>query len=109
MAKKVTGPQILTANLLSDGMVVYLSPDGTWRGNLENAHIAHTDDGVAELEAGGAHAVQRNIVVDPYLIEIEATGGPPVPVAFRERMRTNGPSVNLDFNARTNGHAAHAG
>ncbi|MFQ5626938.1 MAG: DUF2849 domain-containing protein [Methyloligellaceae bacterium] len=109
MAKKVTGPQILTANLLSDGMVVFLAPGGEWKGSLENAHIARSDEDAAELEAGGARAVHANIIVDPYLIEVEETDGRPVPVAFRERMRSRGPGVNLEFNTRTNGHAAIAG
>ena len=109
MAKKVSGPQILTANLLNDGMVVFLAPGGTWQGSLESAHIARTDDDATELEAGGARAVNANIIVDPYLVEVEETDGRLVPVVFRERMRTKGPSVNLEFNSRTNGHAAHPG
>lgn len=109
MAKKLTGPQILTANLLSDGMVVFLAPDGTWRGSVDSALIARSDDDIAELEAGGALAVQANLIVDPYLIEVEESDGRPVPVAFRERMRVRGPGVNVEFNSRTNGQAALAG
>lgn len=109
MAKKVTGPQILTANLLNDGMVVFLASDGTWRGGIGRALVARSDDDVAELEAGGALAVQTNLIVDPYLIAVEETDGRPVPVAFRERIRTSGPSIDFEFIARAEGLAAHAG
>jgi len=109
MAKKVSGPQILTANLLSDGMVVFLVSDGTWRGSVENALIASSDDDVAKLEEGGTLAVQANLIVDPYLIAVEETDGRPVPVAFRERIRTSGPSIEFELNARAEGLAAYAG
>ncbi len=105
MAKKITGPQILTANLLSDGFVVFLSKSGTWQASLENALLAHSDDDVARLEDRGGQAAEANLVVDPYLIEVEETGSELAPVEMREIMRARGPSVNLEFNSRTNGHA----
>jgi len=109
MAKKITGPQVLTANLLSDGMVVFLAQGGAWSASLENAHVAHSDDDVAQLETTGAEGSQANLVVDPYLIEVEETGGVLSPTAFRGRMRARGPGVNLEFNSKPNGHAAIAG
>ena len=105
MAKKITGPQILTANLLSDGLVVFLSKSGAWASSLENALLAHSDDDVLQLEARGGQAAKSNLVVDPYLIEVEKTGAALAPVEMRERMRARGPGVNLEFNSRTNGHA----
>ncbi len=109
MAKKVTGPRILTANLLSDGMVVFLAPDGTWRSSIGSALIARSDDDIAALEAGGALAVQANLIVEPYLIAVEESDGRPVPVAFRERIRTSGPSIEFEFSARAKEFAAFAG
>ncbi len=105
MAKKITGPQILTANLLNEGMVVFLGKGGAWASSLESAQLAHSDDDVAQLEAQGGRAAQANLIVDPYLIEVEETGSMLSPVQFRERMRARGPSVNLEFNSKTNGHA----
>ena len=109
MAKKLTGPSILTANLLGDGMVVFLTLGGTWRGSAGRALIARSADDIAGLEARGARAVQANLVINPYLIAVEETDGRPVPVAFRERMRTSGPSIDLAFKARAEGLAARAG
>ena len=108
MAKKITGTQALTGNRLSDGGVVFLASNGVWRAGLENARLAHSDEDIADLEAEGADAVEANRIVDPYLVGIEVRQGRLVPAAFREHMRTRGPSVNLDFNSRTNGQAASA-
>lgn len=97
MAKKMTGPRVLTANLLQEGIVVFLGRSGVWERNLERAQPAHSDDEVAQLEALGGRAAEANIIVDPYLIEVEKTGSSLAPVAFRERMRAKGPSINLEF------------
>lgn len=97
MAKKMTGPRVLTANLLQDGIVVFLGRGGVWAPSLENAQPAHSDDEVAQLEAQGGRAAEANIIVDPYFIEVEKTGSSLAPVALRERMRAKDPSVNLEF------------
>ena len=109
MAKKITGPQVLTANRLSDGMVVFLSSDGTWRPSIDAADIARTEDGAAALEARAAVFVRTNYIVDPYLIAVEETETGLVPVAFRERRRIAGPSVQAVYNAQPNGSLAFAG
>lgn len=108
MAKKITGPQILTANLLSDGQVVFLGPDGSWRADIETAQLAAGENEASSLEAMGAEAVRENLVVEPYLIEIAETDDGRVPVEFRERRRLAGPSVNLKYNSLRNGEAVLA-
>jgi sulfite reductase (NADPH) hemoprotein beta-component len=105
MAKKISGPQILTANLLSDGLVVFLGKGGSWSASLEGAQLAHSDTDVARLEAMGGDAARANHIVDPYLVEVEETGPTLSPIEMRERMRARGPSVNLEFNSKINGHA----
>ncbi len=97
MAKKITGPRVLTANLLQDGIVVFLGPGGVWEPSLERALLAHADNDVARLEAQGERATEVNLIVDPYLIEVETTGSALAPVEFRERMRARGPGVTLEF------------
>jgi len=108
MAKKITGLRVLTGNLLSDGQVVFLAINGGWSDSLEFARLARSESDAAALEAEGSEAVQTNVVVDPYLVEVEIRLGQLVPVALRERMRIKGPSVNLEFNSRPNGQTAIA-
>jgi len=108
MAKKTKGPQVLTGNLLGDGMVVFLGPDGSWRNDIDTAQIARSQEDAATLETEGADAVRASLLVDPYLVEVEETENGLVPVEFRERRRISGPSVNLEFNSRANGQPAFA-
>lgn len=108
MAKKISGPQVLTANLLNEGTVVFLDAAGAWAASIERARVAHSDDEVAALEAKGAEAVGTNLVVDPYLVELDTSNGSVSPVEFRERMRIAGPSIDLGFNREVEEHAAVA-
>ena len=108
MAKKAKGPQVLTGNLLGDGMVVFLGPDGSWRNGIDSARLARSEEEAATLEAEGVEAVKASLLVDPYLVEVEETQDGLVPTEFRERRRIAGPSVNLEFNTRANGQAALA-
>ncbi|GBE44132.1 MAG TPA: DUF2849 domain-containing protein [Rhizobiales bacterium] len=108
MAKKTTGLHALTGNLLADGRVVFLAINGGWSDSLDIARLARGENDAAELEAEGAEAVRANVIVDPYLVEVEVGQGQLVPVELRERMRIRGPSVNLEFNSRPNGQAAIA-
>lgn len=108
MAKKITGPQVLTANQLSDGMAVFLSKDNVWLTSIENAQFARSEEEATDLEARALPAIRSNDIVDPYLIEIEETEAGPVPVQFRERRRIAGPSVQVTFNTRPNGQLALA-
>ena len=79
--------KILTANRLSDGIVLFLGPDGRW---VEQA----ADARVAREEAGRA-AVAAHTVVDPYLIETAPDAdGRPAPTRYRERLRALGPSTH---------------
>lgn len=92
MSKKRQGPQIVTANRLGDGAVVYLADAGRWSTRLEEARLlldaAQAD---ALLDEAGRDAATR--VVGPYLIDVE-TGDAGVRVAsLRERIRATGPTI----------------
>jgi hypothetical protein len=94
MSKSSTSISVLTANRLSDGAVVFLDFDGVWVESLRGAVVARTPDEVRALESRGAFDAARNIVVEPYLVEMhEATDGGLTPVRFRERVRLGGPSI----------------
>ena len=109
MPKKPSGPRIATANRLHDGLVVFLDADGDWTRELRAARIAQDDAEAAELETEAAAAVAANLVVAPYLIEVEAHNGSGlVPVAHRERMRVGGPSVGHSLNGHAKGKAARS-
>jgi hypothetical protein len=89
------GPaKVITANDLRDGLVVFLDHDGGWTHDIALARVV--EDG-ADLDQANAYAKAQHdarIVVEPYPIDVEVTGGVPVPVRLRERIRAEkGPTI----------------
>ncbi|MBB5752343.1 DUF2849 domain-containing protein [Prosthecomicrobium pneumaticum] len=93
---------LVTANRLSDGLVVFLDPSGGWTTALAGARVIAPDELAAALAHGKAQHDAR-IVVEPYEIETTVEAGVPVPVRLRERIRAAGPTVpygEAEFEAR---------
>jgi uncharacterized protein DUF2849 len=84
---------VLTANRLGDGIVVFLDFEGAWSESLEEAVVARSPDETKALEDRGAYDAARNLVVDPYLMEVREEAGRLTPTRTRERVRVAGPSV----------------
>lgn len=87
---------VLTANRLSDGVVVFLGANSTWVTWIGDAavHPAGTDsDAVAQAKLDEA----RQIVVESYPIEVVDKAGVPTPKALREAIRARGPTVRPDL------------
>lgn len=90
MARKFT-PQIVTANDLLLGDVVYMTTAGTWTRRLEEAHPAHSPEQARTMLEHAAG--QQDRIVGAYLADIvEGEGGKPEPAHFREAFRATGPS-----------------
>ena len=97
MAKQQNYRKVLTANRLGDGLVVFHARDGGWSEWIEDALPVNGADDIAALEQLGIVAETSNIVVGPYLIDVEDETGDLVPVRYREKLRTQGPSVRGDL------------
>ena len=89
--------QVLTANRLIDGAVVFLAVDETWVTRLDDLRVAADKDGASALEAIGARDVAAQIVVAPYLIDVAEANGHVVPTRYRERIRAFGPSTHPEL------------
>lgn len=88
----------ITANRLWDGAVVYLADGGTWRERLEGCRLATNDEEREAMEAVARWAVQTNMVVAPYVIELDGgSAGTPTPMRLRESIRAAGPTVRTDL------------
>lgn len=95
---KAPATQALTANMLKGGNVVFLAKDGTWTTDIDAAEVAGGKEAAAELEKLGAFSRENNIVVDPYLIDVEVgANGKVRPTKYREFLRTQGPTVRRDL------------
>jgi len=93
MSKASGHVQVLTANRLGDGAVVFLNFDGDWAQSLTGVVIARSPDEARGLEARGLFDARRNLVVDPYLADMREAAGALVPLRQRERVRLEGPSI----------------
>ena len=89
-------PQVMTANRLADGTVVFLGARG-WVEGLGAATVAATPQQANALDALGRQGMAVNEVVDAYLIEVANEEGTTRPVKLREHLRTLGPSVRPDL------------
>lgn len=80
-------PSVITANRLTDGVVVYLAPDGSWTERLEDARLAKTEDEVKALEAEATEAVRKRLVVATYPMDVALHDGAVDPISVREKIR----------------------
>ena len=76
--------QIVTANRLIDGIVVFQDEAGGWSEDFARA-AAHEDAAAALARA--SQDVAASLVVDPYAIEVELRNGHYAPKALREAIR----------------------
>ena len=94
--------QIITANRLGDGAVVYLTADRRWSEDFaESALLAGKEAAEAEL-ARANEFVKARLVVGPYLIDAKETAEGPQPTNTRERIRASrGPTIEVDAGSWT--------
>ncbi|MBU2981715.1 DUF2849 domain-containing protein [Lentibacter algarum] len=82
--------QVITANALLEGDVVYLSKTNHWVRRLEDAEV-FADAELAKLALELAE-VRDSEVVGVYLMNVSVETGTPAPTHFREAFRQTGPS-----------------
>ena len=85
--------QIVTANRLGDGQVVFLTADGNWSTAIGDSVVAEDDAFAEELLALGQRAERDCEVIGPYLIDVRRKGGVIEAVAIREAIRASGPTI----------------
>ena len=89
--------QIITANRLRDGAVVYLTPEGLWSESLDGARVAGSRDEVERLLAGAERAVADRIIVDVYAFPVADEDAAVRPLQMREKIRAAGPTTHPAF------------
>ncbi len=97
--------EIVTANRLADGVVVFQDAAGGWVEEFARAAV-HAD--AAALQAALAQAgeaVARALIVDPYSIAVEWRNGHYAPKSLREAIRASGPTVRRDLGKQAEGQA----
>jgi hypothetical protein len=86
-------PQVVSANRLTDGTVVYLDPQGKWVEHLADA-AEFASDGAVELGlAKAAEAVAANLIVDPFAVPVVDEADGRRATTLRNAIRALGPTV----------------
>ena len=85
--------QLLTANRLSDGAVVYLDRDGGWSTRFDEAWVVDNEIDASAFEDIGHRGECARIVVGSYLMDVVADGDAYLPIRMREKIRAEGPTV----------------
>ncbi|AJC16805.1 DUF2849 domain-containing protein [Pandoraea sputorum] len=103
---------LISANRLKDGLVVWLDEQHNWVDDLTQAHVFDADS-LDQAQAAAKASAAANLIVDPVPRPAEVSEGGPVPVDFREQLRSRGPSVREDLgkqagDADTQAALAHA-
>jgi hypothetical protein len=83
----------VTANRLVDGRVVFRRPDGTWSMAFAEAVFVPSEAEAKPLLDAAQLDAAAQIIVDPYLIEVDPSGTAPRPVKLREAIRAFGPTI----------------
>ncbi len=97
--------QVMTANRLRDGEVVFLTRSGEWSELIDEAVLAQEPLAVSALELRAGEAVKATLVAGQYLFDAERVGGKIRATHIRERIRTLGPTVRLDLGKQAEGKA----
>ena len=90
---KVSGHNVVTANRLGDGAVVYRTPDGEWTTEISRSAIVSTAPAASELLATARTDGLR--AVDAYLAPVKLDRDRVVPGNLRELIRMSGPTIDL--------------
>jgi Protein of unknown function (DUF2849) len=95
-------PQVLTANRLRDGDVVYWQ-GGAWVETFVTAEVFDTKLQADAALARAGEDVKARIVVNPYLFAVRIEAGLMRAVEEREIVRSEGPSVRRDLGKQARG------
>lgn len=99
----IGAPQMLTANRLKDGGVLYWK-DGNWVDALKDGDVFDAQASAEAALAAAQDFVARNLVVNPYLFDVRVDAQGVHPLKEREIIRAAGPTVH----PHTGKQAAHA-
>jgi hypothetical protein len=99
---------VITANRLADGVVVFQTADDGWSEDFNRAAVWPDKPAAAAALARAKEDETRNLVVEPYEVPVEERNGHIVPKALREAIRAAGPTVRRDLGKQAQGQAPHS-
>ena len=101
-------PDVITANRLTDGVVVFRTGDEGWSEDFNRAAVLPDPEATTNALKGAKQDEANSIVVDPYAVAVEERNGHLAPKALREAIRAAGPTIRRDLGKQASGLAPHA-
>lgn len=96
-ARTKAATQVVTANRLIDGVVVYLTADGGWTETIGSALVVEGPEALEAAMAAGKRGDASQTVVEAYAIDVERAGDDLRALRLREDIRARGPTVRNDL------------
>ena len=90
-------PQMIIANRLTDGVVVFLDPREAWDPAIGTGALIDSEAEAERLLGVAKQHEAQCLVVEPALIDVTVADGRPRPTAIREAIRAFGPTVRTDL------------
>ena len=100
---------VITANRLTDGVVVFQTIGDSWTEDFNRAAVLPDAQATADALKRAKQDEANNIVVDAYAVAVEERNGHLAPKALREAIRAAGPTIRRDLGKQALGQAPHAG
>ncbi len=102
-------PDVITANRLTDGVVVFQTLGEGWTEDFIRAAVLSDPQSTADALKRAKQDEANNIVVEPYAIVVEERNGHLAPNALREAIRATGPTIRRDLGKQALGQAPRSG
>jgi hypothetical protein len=102
-------PDVITANRLADGAVVFQTLSDGWTEDFNSAVVRRDEGATATALSRAKQDENANLVVDVYAVPVEERNGYWAPKALREAIRAAGPTVRRDLGKQAHGFAPHTG
>jgi hypothetical protein len=102
-------PDVITANRLTDGVVVFQTADESWTEDFNRAAVLLDPQATAGALTRAKQDEANNVIVDAYVVAVEERNGHFVPKALREAIRAAGPTIRRDLGKQALGQAPHSG
>ncbi len=95
--------QVVTANRIGDGSVVYLTRVGGWSERFADGQVSRSDEESDTLMAVAGATAEIPEVIEPYAIDVVDEAGVVRPVRYREAIRAQGPTIHPAFGQQAAG------
>ena len=87
--------KVITANVLATGSVVFMTSDGRWVSQVDEAARFADDAAAAAHLERAAQDARKALIVDPFVTDVTAGAEGKPTMSLRDRIRAYGPTIDF--------------